>query len=68
MTDIPTSVRSGSFSLGGVTLTFHVLSDGQRVIEHQSMMDFLEALHGDAKVSDADALSLAKFILGREEQ
>ena len=38
------SVWQGSFILFGVELQCHVLSNGQRIIEEDSMVDLLEAM------------------------
>jgi hypothetical protein len=51
VTDIPTAVWSGSFSVFGVELKCHVLDNGQRIIEADSMADFFNGL------ADADAVA-----------
>ena len=38
------SVWQGSFILFGVELQCHVLSNGQRIIEEDSMVDLIEAM------------------------
>ncbi len=44
MTDAPKAVWSGSFSLFGAEVKCHVLDDGRRVIESDSMGDLLNAM------------------------
>lgn len=41
---IPKSVWNGSFTLLGVEMKCHVLDDGTRIIEEQSVADFLQAM------------------------
>lgn len=42
--DIPKAVWSGSFHLLGVEVKCHVLDNGQRIIEGDSMMELLNAM------------------------
>ena len=52
------SVWQGSFILFGVELKCHVLSNGQRIIEEDSMVDLLEAMEAPlADNSDGAELS-----------
>jgi hypothetical protein len=44
MTDIPHAVWSGTFQLFGVDVHCHVLDNGQRVIDEDSMVALLEAM------------------------
>ncbi len=60
MTDIPKSVWSGSFNVFGVELKCHVLDNGQRVIEADSMADFLNGV-ADADVPAEDP-NLDEFV------
>jgi len=39
---LPKAVYSGEMKLGSLTLKVHVLDNGQRIIEEQSMVDFME--------------------------
>jgi hypothetical protein len=49
-TPIPHAIWSGEFSIGSLTLKCHVLSDGRRVIEQESVADFMNWLeHGDIR-------------------
>lgn len=58
--ELPHPVWSGSFMLGGVEMKCHVLSDGQRIIEAESIHNFFSAFGEDApKVDDAE---LEKFV------
>jgi hypothetical protein len=42
--DVPTAIWSGSFMLGGVEMRCHVLDNGQRVIESESVGALFEAM------------------------
>ena len=44
MTDTPKSVWSGTFNVFGVELKCHVLDNGQRVIEKDSVAAFMNGL------------------------
>jgi hypothetical protein len=46
--DLPACIWSGSFNICGVEMRCHVLSDGQRIIEAESMERFLAAMDGSA--------------------
>ena len=64
----PHSVWRGSFRLFGVDLKCHVLSDGQRIIEEDSMEDFFRAI--DKPLDDqADAAvdELVRFVEWMQE-
>jgi hypothetical protein len=50
--DIPTAIWSGTFTVMGVELKCHTLSDGQRVIEAESLERFLKALNEGVIVND----------------
>jgi hypothetical protein len=52
--DIPTAIWSGTFKLMGVELKCHTLSDGQRVIEAESMNAFFEAMENGEMRPDFD--------------
>ena len=57
--DIPRSVWSGSFVVFGVELKCHVLDNGQRIIEAESVAAFLEALASPDKpdIGDMDGFT-----------
>ena len=56
----PHSVWQGSYSLFGVDVKCHVLSNGKRIIEEDSMVDLLEAL--EVPLEDtSDGADLAEF-------
>jgi hypothetical protein len=55
-TDLPHAIWSGSFHLFGVEVKCHTLSDGQRIIEADSMHKLLEAM-GDGQVVEHDDLT-----------
>jgi len=44
-TDVPVSIAQSTFSVFGVDVKCHVLSNGQRIIEAGSMNQLLEAMH-----------------------
>jgi hypothetical protein len=50
--DLPHVVWSGEFAFGGITMRCHVLDDGQRVIEEESVNAFLAWLE-DCSPEDA---------------
>lgn len=41
---LPTIAKSGTFTLLGVELRVHVLSDGRRLIEKESLEELFEAM------------------------
>ena len=47
MDDLPTSVRSATFTFFGVDVKVHVLDDGQRIIEEDSVNALLGAIAAD---------------------
>jgi hypothetical protein len=51
------SVWSGTFRIFGVDLKCHVLSDGRRIIEADSMADLMEAMEapGGKELGDIEA-------------
>lgn len=51
--DLPTTVWSGEFKLGSVTMKCHVLSDGRRIIEAESVWQFFNGL-GDFEPSELE--------------
>lgn len=51
-TNLPHSVWSGSFSLFGVEVKCHVLTNGQRIIEAESMRNLLEAMSAPGTTID----------------
>ena len=60
---IPKAIKEGNIKIGGMTLQMLVLEDGQRVIEEQSFLNFMNAMvDGTLKLSDNDAVTLAKAI------
>lgn len=64
MTDdnLPTAIWSGSFTLFGVEINCHTLSDGQRIIEADSVADLLEAMSKPCDPHDAgDIADFAKW-------
>lgn len=58
-------IKSGELKLGSLTLKTHVLDDGTRIIEEQSMIDFLEWMEKgelmDTQEDKSQLEELAKF-------
>jgi hypothetical protein len=67
MSNVPTSIWQGSFRLFGVDVRCHVLSDGQRVIEADSMEELFEAMANGEEIGDIDE-GFARWIHGKEMQ
>jgi hypothetical protein len=65
--DLPVSLRQGSFTLFGVEVSCHVLDDGQRVIDAESMGKLLVALaNPDTPSASAEDLRcFVEFVSGR---
>jgi hypothetical protein len=59
--DLPVSVRQGSFKLFGVDVHCHVLSNGERVIEADSMHALLSAMADPGNSTETSEEDLAKF-------
>lgn len=65
--EIPKSIKSGTASIFGVDLQFHILSDGRRVIESNSIEKLFEALENPGvseEINKQECEKLAKFIRG----
>ena len=61
----PVSIWSGSFRLFGVDIDCHVLDDGRRIIEAQSMAKLLHAMeHGGQDVNPNEVARFAKWQKG----
>lgn len=54
MSDTPVSIRQGAFRIFGVEVLCHVLSDGQRIIEAESMERLLAAMADPGNTYDRD--------------
>ncbi len=48
MSDLPTAIWSGEFQIGSVKLKCHVLDNGQRVIDAESVDEFFRFLDDGA--------------------
>lgn len=59
--ETPVSVWSGSFTVFGVEVKCHVLSDGRRVVERDSMLDLMNAMSA-TPTSEVDIDELATFV------
>ena len=53
------AIRSGEIKLNGLTIKCHVLEDGKRIIEEQSLYDFMEYM-SSGKLNEEDAVKIAK--------
>ncbi len=63
--DIPKVVLSGMINILGVDLICHVLDNGRRLFEAESIDKLFETLEKTSSViSEEDALKIAKFIKG----
>ena len=65
---IPTAVKSGELKIGDVVLKTHVLNDGQRIIEEESMIAFFEYLASGGSLTGEDAKNVARFVKGLPEE
>lgn len=63
---LPQSVASATLRVGPVDLVVHVLEDGQRVVEANSMEAFFEWLSGTDDFTQADADRVARFVKGQQ--
>lgn len=66
---LPKAIWSGEFELAGVSMKCHVLENGQRVIDEDSVVAFLEALATTTQTADdfeADVARFAAWMRGRE--
>jgi hypothetical protein len=61
---LPTSVWQGEFSVCGVAMKCHVLSDGRRIIEAESIAAFLEAL-ATGEINRAEVVRMAMWMHGK---
>lgn len=57
-TGLPTAVWSGSFRLFGVDVKCHTLSNGQRIIEADSMAQLLDAMGSQDTPRETDDAKL----------
>ena len=58
------SVWQGTFPLFGIELKCHVLSEGQRIIEEDSMVDLFKAMESlpENSCDDAEMVSFVKWL------
>jgi len=63
--DLPFAVWSGEFRVGGVTLKCHVLSDGTRVIERESVAEFFNMLAGEEPIDPREMEAFARWQRGQ---
>jgi len=53
------SIRTANLEIGSLTIKVHVLNNGQRIIEEQSLIDFVEYLQ-NGKITPKEADEFAK--------
>lgn len=61
---LPKSIKEGILKIGSIELKVHVLNDGRRIIEADSMDEFMKYLENGGTFSDQEATDLAKFCKG----
>lgn len=61
---LPESIYQGTISIMGVELKVHGLSDGKRIIESDSLADFLDAMANGPRLTEEEAVRLARFVKG----
>lgn len=61
---LPESVHQATLRIMGVDLKVHVLGDGRRIIESDSLADFLDAMANGPRLTEEEADSLARFVKG----
>lgn len=60
---LPKSIGEAELKIGNVTLRFHVLDNGQRIIEAESFHAFMAAMEdGSVVLSEEDSMKLAKAV------
>jgi hypothetical protein len=60
---IPHAIATAETTIGGITLRCHILADGRRIIEEESMHQMLTAMQ-TGELSSEDALHLANWLKG----
>lgn len=67
MAEFPASIASSTVSIMGVDIVFHVLDNGEQIIEAESMHRFLEMLGAGVEMNSDDAMKLAKVVKGASQ-
>lgn len=62
MAEVPHSIATNEIKIGSVTLVVHNLSNGQRVIEGASVIEFFKAMENGEVLDEADAMKVAKIL------
>ena len=70
MDKLPESIATDTLEINGLKLVVHVLSDGRRVVDEDSVKRFIEWMNGYCGVktlplSASEAEELAEFISGK---
>lgn len=63
---VPVSVKKGKLKLGDFTLITHILEDGTRIIEQESLLKFMEYLENGGRLTKKDATKASRFAYGLE--
>ena len=63
--EIPKAVWSGTFSVGGIEMQCHVLDNGQRLIDAESMERFVSAA-GSVSVDTDGVAALSRWLRGQD--
>ena len=68
MTDNPPAIAvTGEVQIGGLTLTYHILVDGQRIIEKKSFDALIDHLARGGEMEVEDYEKMEKFINGEPD-
>lgn len=63
---LPHSVWTGSFHVMGVEVKCHVLSDGSRIIESDSVHKLLDAMASPGKLEEGDLAAFSRWQRGMD--
>ncbi len=63
---IPHAIMSGELTIGDFVLKTHVLDDGTRIFEEESVIGFFEWLENGGMLTKEDAEKIAGFVHGVE--
>lgn len=62
---LPRATHTATLSIGGVELVCHVLDDGRRVLDEESVTAFFAMLEG--QLTEEDAVRVARFVRGDDQ-
>jgi hypothetical protein len=63
---LPHSVWTGSFHVLGVEMKCHVLSDGSRIIESDSVQKLLDAMASPGELEEGDLAAFSRWQRGMD--